>query len=332
MPASKPEPGRILQIATGAWAASVQAAAATHSVFTHLEAGHDTAEAVARKAGISERGAATLLDGLVGIGLVTVSTGRYRNAPDAAEFLVEGKPSYFGGFPRVIFAAYADWMSFPEVVRRGEPLASNTADVHENPFWEQLVPAIMVLAVPVAVAAAEKLGIAKAGEISILDVGGGSGAYSAVWLPLNPRAHATQIDWANVNRIARGIVGAQGVGDRFRTIDGDFHEVDFGSAEHDVAVYSHIAHQEGPEANRAVFRKFRKALKPGGTLVISDFVVENGRAGPPFPLLFRSEMLVRTKEGSTWTRADYESWLGEAGFRKIEFVETSTPASLVFAS
>jgi SAM-dependent methyltransferase len=332
MPDSDLNPGRIFQIATGAWAAGVQAAAATHSIFTHLEAGHDTVEAVAGKAGISARGAATLLDGLVAIGLATVSNGRYRNAPDASEFLVEGKPGYFGGFPRAIFAAYADWLSLPEVVRRGEPLASNTADVEENPFWVELVPAIMVLAIPVALQAAEKLGIARAGDISILDVGGGSGAYSAVWLSLNSRARATQIDWANVNRIARKIVGARGVGDRFRTIDADFHGADFGSAEHDIAVYSHIAHQEGPDANRATFRKFRKALKPGGTLLVADFVVDDGRTGPPFPLLFRSEMLMRTREGSTWTRTDYRSWLGEAGFGKVEFVETSGPASLIFAS
>jgi SAM-dependent methyltransferase len=332
MEESEPNPGRILQIATGAWAAGVQAAACTHSIFTHLDAGHDTVGAVARKAGISERGASTLLDGLVGLGLVTVASGRYRNAPDAAEFLVEGKPSYFGGFPRVIFTAFADWMSLPEVVRRGEPLASNRADLEENPFWTDLVPAIMVLAIPVALQAAEKLGIAKAGEIAILDVGGGSGAYSAVWLPLNPRARSTQIDWSSVNRIAREIVGARGAGGRFRTIDADFHDADFGSAEYDVAVYSHIAHQEGPDSNRAMFRKLRGALKPGGTLLISDFVVENDRSGPPFPLLFRSEMLVRTREGSTWTRKNYEDWLREAGFSKIEFVETASPATLVFAS
>ena len=37
-------------------------------------------------------------------------------------------------------------------------------------------------------AAAERLGLAKAGAVTWLDVGGGSGVYSAVWLGLNPKA------------------------------------------------------------------------------------------------------------------------------------------------
>jgi SAM-dependent methyltransferase len=325
-------PARIMQIATGGWAASVLAAASTHSLFTHIETGADTAENLARKASLSLRGTQALLDGLVGLGLLTVSGGRYRNAPDASEFLDENKSAYFGGFAKVLFEEFPKRMALPEVARTGRPVTPETADLPENPFWEQLVPAIAALSMPVVVAAAERLELAQAGEISILDVGGGSGVYSAIWLGVNPRARSTQIDWANINRIARAFVGRHGVADRFRTIDGDFHATDFGTDEHDVAVYSHIAHQESPDSNVAIFRKFRKALKRGGTLVISDFVVENDRSGPPFPLLFHSEMLLNTKEGSTWTRADYESWLKETGFRGVEFQPTSSPATLVYAT
>ena len=324
-------PARIMQIATGGWAASVLAASAIHSIFTHVESGADTVEAVARKASISPRGAGTLLDGLVGLDLLTVSEGRYRNAPDASEFLVEGKDAYFGGFAKILFGESPGRTALPEVVRTGRPEAPE-AQKPENPFWEELVPAIAALSLPVVLAAAERLGLAQAGPISILDVGGGSGIYSAIWLGMNPKARATQIDWANVNRVAQGLVAARGVADRFLTVDGDFHTVDFGNSEHEVAVYSHIAHQETPASNLAIFRKFRKALKPGGTLVISDFVVENDRSGPPFALLFRSEMLLNTAEGSTWTRADYESWLKEAGFQSVAFEPTDSPATLVFAS
>jgi SAM-dependent methyltransferase len=324
-------PARIMQIATGGWAASILATAAIHSIFTHVEAGADTPELISRRAGVSLRGAGTLLDGLVGLGLMTVSGGRYRNDPDAAEFLVEGKPGYMGGFAKVVFARSPGRTRLPEAVRTGQTEASE-AEKPENPFWEELVPAIAVLSIPVILAAAERLKLAAAGPISILDVGGGSGVYSAIWLGMNPQARATQLDWPNVNRLARGFVGARGVADRFRTVDGDFHTTDFGTAEYDVAVYSHIAHQESPASNVAIFKKFRKALKPGGTLLISDFVVENDRSGPPFSLLFRSEMLLSAAEGSTYTRADYEAWLRDAGFTSVAIQPTPSPATLVFAS
>ena len=93
------------------------------------------------------------------------------------------------------------------------------------------------------------------------------------------------------------MVGERGVADRFSCIDGDLHSTDFGSAAYDIGVYSHIAHQEGPDDNVAVFAEFRRALKPGGTLVVDDFVVDDDRSGPPFPLVFASSMLLRSKEG-----------------------------------
>ncbi len=328
----RPTLERIMQISTGLWATAILGSGVEHSIFTHVEAGADTVEAIAKEAGIPERGAGALLDGLVGLGFLTVSNGRYRNAPDASEFLVDGKPTYFGGFPKVALSEFADWQALPEVARAGRPMMTDTTDSQESPFWEQLVPAIAMLSVPVVHAAGERLGIAKAGPISIFDVGGGSGIYSAIWLGMNPEARSTQFDWGNVNRIARDFVGRRGVADRFRTVDGDFHTADFGAAEHDVAVYSHIAHQESPAQNVATFRRIRQALKPGGTLVISDFVVDDDRSGPPFSLMFRSTMLLRTREGSTWTRSTYESWLKEAGFMKVAIEPTGTPATLVYAS
>lgn len=333
-PNANPTPARVIQISTGGWAAALLATGVTYSVFTLIDGGVNTVEAIAKTASLSERGAGALLDGLTGLGFLTVTDGHYANAPDAAAFLVEGRPTFLGAFPRFHYAAFPEWTNLPEVVKSGEP--REMTGVAENPLWEQLVPAIAGLSMPAIQAAAARLRIAQSGPISILDVGGGSGIYSAVWLGMNREARATQIDWANVNRLARKFVGRMGAeaaaADRFRTVDGDFHETDFGTAEHDVAVYSHIAHQESPSSNVAIFRKFRKALKPGGTLVISDFVVADDRSGPPFALLFRNEMLLHSKEGSTWRRADYQKWLSEAGFEKVSFEATDSPATLVYAS
>jgi ubiquinone/menaquinone biosynthesis C-methylase UbiE len=331
MSGSQPSPEGIMQVATGAWAAGILGAGVIHSVFTHLESGADTNDAVMKTAGLSARGTTALLDGLVGLGLIELIDGKYQNSPEASEFLVQGKPAYTGGFVKFHFADMARWSDMPEVVRTGIAIATDTADVAENPFWEQLVPAIAVLSVPSALTAADKLNLANAGPISILDVGGGSGVYSAIWLDMNPQASSTQIDWKNVNRIAGAFTAEHGAGDRFRTVDGDFHTIDFGTAEHDIGVYSHIAHQETPTANVAVFRKFRRALKPGGTLVINDFVVNDDRSGPRFPLIFNSMMLLQTTHGATWREADYRKWLNEAGFAEVTFQPTPSPATLVFA-
>jgi hypothetical protein len=132
----------IMRISSGGWAAAILAAGAEHAVFTHVEKGADTVDALAKQAAISPRGAGALLDGLAGLGLLTVANGHYRNTPDAAEFLVEGKRSYFRGFARVSLGEFAEWQTLPEAMRPGAPVVAGTTDVEENPFWETLVPAI----------------------------------------------------------------------------------------------------------------------------------------------------------------------------------------------
>ena len=327
-----PSPDKIMQLITGGWATSILGSGARHGIFTVLEASPATADEIAKKTGISPRGARAVLDGLTGLGLLNLSEGKYRNTPEASAFLVKGKPSYFGAMAEVFLEDFPTWQKMPDAVKSGTPSASNTSDVVDNPFWHALVPAIASLSFPVAQIAAERLGISKAGAISWLDVGGGSGVWSAVWLGANKQAQGTQLDWPNVNKIAREFVSGFGVADRFHTIDGDFHTADFGAAKYDFAIYAHIAHQESPQVNTEMFRKFRKALKPGGTLVVNDFVLNDDRTGHPFAMLFASQMLVATKEGCTYRQSDYRDWLGQAGFKSVEIVPTPTPATLVLAS
>jgi ubiquinone/menaquinone biosynthesis C-methylase UbiE len=321
-----------MQIITGGWASSILGAAAQHGIFTALEGNPATAENVAKKTAISLRGAQALLDGLTGLGLLTLSEGRYQNSPDASAFLVKGKPSYFGGLAEVYLQDFPTWQNLPTAAKTGLPSAQNTSEVADNPFWHVLVPAIAALSFPVAQLAAERLSIANAGAVTWLDVGGGSGVWSAVWLGANKQAIGTQLDWPNVNKIGREFVANFGVADRFQTIDGDFHTADFGSAKYDFAIYAHIAHMEAPTDNLATFRKFRKALKLGGTLVVNDFVLNDDRTGHPFAMLFASQMLAVTKDGFTYRQSDYRKWLGEAGFKSVEIVPTPTPSTLVFAS
>jgi SAM-dependent methyltransferase len=320
-----------MQIITGGWATSILGASAHHGIFTALEGNPATSEAVATKTGISARGAQALLDGLTGLGFLTLSNGLYQNSADASAFLVKGKPSYLGGMAEVFLQDFETWQNLPEAAKTGEPTARNTADVADNPFWHVLVPAIAALSFPVAQMAAERLGIARAGAVSWLDVGGGSGVWSAVWLGANKQGVGYQLDWPNVNKIGRGFVSNFGVADRFHTIDGDFHTTDFGAEKYDFAIYAHIAHQESPDGNIANFRKFRKALKPGGTLVVNDFVLNDDRTGHPFAMLFASQMLVVSKNGFTYRQEDYRNWLTEAGFGTVDIVPTPTPSTLVFA-
>ena len=122
-----------------------------------------------------------------------------------------------------------------------------------------------------------------------------------------------------------------GVGGRLRTVAGDLLEADFGAGHH-VATIGHILHSEGRERSRQLLRKTFAALAPGGTVVISEFMPNEDRTGPPTPLIFAVNMLLHTAEGDTFTFAEIADWLREAGFANPRLLEAPAPSPLVLAT
>jgi ubiquinone/menaquinone biosynthesis C-methylase UbiE len=312
--------------------AAAMATACKHRLFTHIEAGAATLDEIATRAGIARRGAQALLDALAALGFVRVLEERYTNAEDASLYLVEGKPAYLGAHVQLTHSPFGDaFRDLADVAHTGVPRFQYTADTADNKFWEDLVLALVPLALPV-VEVLLKSDLGQKDGLSLLDIGGGSGVYSALVLQKNATARATQIDWPNVNRIGRAFVERFGVGTRFITTDGDFHTTDFGESAYDLVVLSNICHQESPRDNVTLFGRVRRALKPGGALVLSEFLLEDDRtAAFPWCGIFQVFMLIQTKEGAAWRKTDFRSWLREAGFTSIEFEGTPTPSTLIWA-
>src|SRR5262245_52379715 len=138
---NQPTPDRIMRLINGYWATGVLAAASTHSIFTHLENGAGTAAELATRAEISERGAQTLLDGLISVGLVELHEGRYRNTPEASTYLVEDTPVSLARFARLKLQHMGALTDLAEVVRVGGPVKDVVVEVANNPHWEEIVKA-----------------------------------------------------------------------------------------------------------------------------------------------------------------------------------------------
>jgi hypothetical protein len=121
------------------------------------------------------------------------------------------------------------------------------------------------------------------------------------------------------------------VANRLSTIPGDILKVDFGSG-HSVATLGHILHSEGRERSRQLLRKVFRALEPGGTIVIAEFVVNDDRTGPPNALIFAVNMLVATDAGDTFTFKEMSDWLREAGFEQPRKLNVAGPSPLILAT
>ncbi len=318
----------LIGCALGAARAAVVAAAVRLELFQLAGVAGVSAAELAEARAIEPRVARALLDGLVATRLFERVEGRYRCLPEAAELLLPGRDGYLGDFVVAAARDMALWARFDEAVRSGEPLVG--AEM-ARAGWHEAVAAFVPFARAAARTAAERFEIARAGAFRLLDLGGGAGGFAAEWLSLNPAARAVQIDWGDVNDVARARVDGLGVGERFETWNGDVREVDF-AAGYRFVVMSQLAHFFSDEECVALFARARAALEPGGVLVIADFILDDERGGEPMALLFGANMLLATEHGRALVRGEVERWLGRAGFDEIGAEPIAgMPHSLIYA-
>jgi cyclopropane fatty-acyl-phospholipid synthase-like methyltransferase len=85
-----------------------------------------------------------------------------------------------------------------------------------------------------------------------------------------------------------------------------------------LVIASNFCRFESPKGNQELFAKAHSALKPGGILVVNDFVPNEERTEPTFALRFSVYTLTHTPEGECWTLSQYSDWLKKAGFESIQ--------------
>jgi len=330
-PVPPPEVLQVVRLLDGARVQFALVTALELHLFEHLAKGPATAGELAARAGVSERGAQALLDTFLALDVVKLEAGRYRNGPGADMVLVPGKPGYVGEEQAPMLRQQVQWLSrMTDAVRTGKPVVA-IDDPSVLSFWTHLTPMIARMNAPIAAQAVRELGLDQ-GEPALLDVGGGMAVYSLAVLAANPRARATQADWPHINASARALVEKQGNGARFETIDGDFRRTDLGQGRFDVAVLSNIMHQESPASNRELLGRLHRALKPGAHLVVAEFVVDDGRTGPPMPLMFNLNMLPLSDEGKSYERRELTALVTEAGFAAPRLVPAGPVSTLVIAA
>jgi len=328
-----PTPERLMQFAWGHAAPLILEAALNFRVFDLLDQSPKTVAELAAQSGASARGLTAILNALVGLEFLARKGDRYALTPESASFLVSTKPAYHGGFfQHMTQQVMPHWMQLTEAVRTGRPVVTGNQEETGAEFFAEFVEGLFPVSYRAAQVLGEHLGIPKAtSPVSVLDLAAGSGVWGIALAHQSPHVTIHAVDWPQVLQVTRAIAQRHGVGDRLKTTAGDLLEADFGAG-HQVATLGHILHSEGRERSRQLLRKTFKALAPGGTIAISEFVPDDDRTGPATPLIFAVNMLVHTEAGDTFTFAEIADWLDEAGFENPRLLAAPAPSPLVLAT
>lgn len=298
--------------------ARILLSAAELDLFTILKQGARTAEEICAEKGWDERGLRILLDALVAVGLVEKEPGgRYRMDEPLARLLGADHPETILPMLQHRIRMWRTWSNLTEVVAAGSN--PDLMGIESRPIEDlhAFIGAMQVIGARLAeqIAAAVDLSRFK----RMLDVGGGSGVYTAAFLRRAPHLLATLFDLPTIVEISRQWLVRTGVMQRVELVAGDY-ETDELPTGFDLVLLSAIIHSNSREENRALYRKCHRALEPGGTVLIRDFVMNGNRTFPPEGAIFAVNMLVATKGGDTFTFDEIGSDLEAAGFGRVRLL------------
>ncbi len=333
-PASTPvTPERIMQFAWGYVPPLILETAIKHRVFDVLDGGPKDLQQVHEATGASLRGLAVVMNILVSLNFLAKDDhGVYSLTPESAAFLVSTKPSFQGGILRhTSQQLLPKWLHLNEIVATGKPAAAVNQQGEGSDFFQQLVTDIFPMSYPAAQVLADHLNLAALPDSSALDLAAGSGVWGIALALSAPKLRVTSVDWPDVLPVTRKTAAQFGLDERFSFVAGDLLEADFGT-QHTVATLGHILHSEGEQRSRTLLAKTFKALAPGGTIAIAEFLVNPDRRGPVMSLFFAANMLVNTDQGNTYSFEEISAWLREAGFENPRTLPAPGPSPLVLAT
>jgi 2-hydroxy-4-(methylsulfanyl)butanoate S-methyltransferase len=148
---------------------------------------------------------------------------------------------------------------------------------------------------------------------TLLDVGGGSGAFSIALCEHNPQLRATVLDFPAVIDIAREYRQAAGQGERIELLAGDAVHTEW-PPDQDVILLSYLLSALGADEMDIVLGKAHDSLRPGGLLVVHDFMLDDDRPGPALAALWFLQYVAYRGDAVSFSAGELGGWLRAHGF------------------
>lgn len=175
-------------------------------------------------------------------------------------------------------------------------------------------------------------------NMRMLDVGGGSGAFSIATARKLPDAECVVLDLDSVTKVADNIIGneEESVSKRVITValsandPGSWHGV-VQEESFDVVLMSYISGSIPHETLPGLYKNAYRALKPGGIVILHDFFVDNDGSGPTNAALWALAHCTVNPEGMGLRPNRVVQMLTEEGFvaPKVETLIPKTTQTIV---
>jgi SAM-dependent methyltransferase len=289
-------------------------AGVTLGIFEVLATEPASSGELALELGLDRRGTEALLVALAALGYVSLlEDGRFANREVAQRLLVQRSPESIANF--VGPQAVLDWdilRPLDDAIRTGQPYRLHE-DRPDHPAWEGYVRGLWEVQRQEADDNAAIVPVDDPREL--VDVAGGHGGFAMAMCRRYPNLHATVVDLPPSARVGRRIVAEQGFDERISFREGDVFDVGLGDAV-DVVSFFNLIHHLPEERDRELVHMARRALRPGGCLVIGDS--EKPVPGSPSENgALTSLLFYAWSGGQNFESSQIMGWLHDAGFADV---------------
>jgi len=307
-------PGDLFEISGYYWKTCTLHAGVKLDIFTVMGKHQRTADEIAAAIDGDPRAVAMLLNALVAMGLLEKEGDHFFNTPAAGTFLSKDSDSYIGYMIKHHHHLVQSWAQMDKAVKTGRPITKDSESSDEE-RRESFLMGMFNIAMGIAPVVADDIDLG--GRTKLLDLGGGPGTYAIHFCLANPQLSAVIFDLPTTRPFAENTVARFNLADRISFEPGSYL-TDAIPGRYDAAWLSHILHQEPPADCQEIINKTISALKPGGLLMIHEFILDNSMTSPLFPALFALNMLQGTEAGQSYSQGQLEEMLRKAGASNIE--------------
>ncbi|NIO39545.1 MAG: methyltransferase domain-containing protein, partial [Burkholderiales bacterium] len=225
-------------------------------IFTHIDSGATTVDALAKKCHASERGIRILCDYLVVTGHLLKESANYGLPVNSALYLSTNSSAYIGSAASFLTGddALRSFGGLSEAVRAGTCVVNADA-CFQAAYWKGFAESMASFAKPVARMAAACVDFDCDRPLNILDVAAGHGLYGLAMADRNPQAHIYALDSPAVLEVAERNARLAGIAERYHLIPGDVFETELGGP-YDLIVAANFVHHFDKPTNTTLFNKF----------------------------------------------------------------------------
>jgi len=334
MPMADPSP--ILELIEAFRRSKTMFTAVSYGLFDRLEAGGGTAAELAAELQLDENALVRLLDGCVGLGLLTRVGGQYCNTDAASAYLRRESPDTLAGYilysDKVLFPL---WNQLDMAVREGsnrwQAVFGGQGAIFDHFFRTAEARRDFLSGM-------HGLGRLSSPEIvrvfnlnrfrNLVDLGGGTGHLAIAACERYGNLRGTVFDLPVVVEHARAEIAESRAAGRLCVEAGDFFTDPLPPA--DLYAVGRILHDWKEDKIRALLAKIHAALPAGGAVLVAECVLDEDGRGPVAAQMQSLNMLVCT-EGRERTESEYRALLEEAGFTGVECRRTGAPLDAVLA-